>query len=293
LEIIDFSDEEGFHNAGTVGSRAMMGKLSSDEIYRSKEKGIPSFAEDMKRLGKDPDRIDEAIRDPEIFRAFLELHIEQGNVLESRGIDIGAVTGIAGIYRYIVEILGKADHAGTTPMSLRDDALVKAAPIFTLLPHWVKATNPEMVGTIGQISVEPGSINVVPGKCIFNVELRSIEPEDTAAVYRLLAEWVGKRKGSLMKTIYEKESAELSKSIIDAVVRAAEIEGLSVIRMISGAGHDCQIFAPYLPTGLIFVPSKGGKSHCPDEWTDCDQASNGCRALLRTILELAGGDTTS
>jgi len=293
LEIIDFSDEEGFHNAGTVGSRAMMGKLSSDEIYRSKEKGIPSFAEDMKHLGKDPDRIDEAIRDPEIFRAFLELHIEQGNVLESRGIDIGGVTGIAGIYRYIVEILGKADHAGTTPMSLRDDALVKAAPIFNLLPQWIRARNPEMVGTIGQIAVEPGAINVVPGKCIFNVELRSIKEEDTTAICHLLAEWVGKQTGSSIKTIYEKESVALSESMIDTIVRAAEIEGLSVIRMISGAGHDCQIFAPYVPTGLIFVPSKGGKSHCPDEWTDCDQAANGCRALLRAILELAGGDTSS
>jgi len=141
--------------------------------------------------------------------------------------------------------------------------------------------------------VEPGAINVVPGKCIFNVELRSIKEEDTTAICHLLAEWVGKQTGSSIKTIYEKESVALSESMIDTIVRAAEIEGLSVIRMISGAGHDCQIFAPYVPTGLIFVPSKGGKSHCPDEWTDCDQAANGCRALLRAILELAGGDTSS
>jgi hydantoinase/carbamoylase family amidase len=292
LEIINFSDEEAFHNNGTIGSRAMMGTLSRNEIYRSKEKGIPTFAEDMKRLGKDPDRIGEAIRDPQIFRACLELHIEQGNLLESRGIDIGAVTGIAGIYRYIVEILGKTGHAGTTPMSLRDDALVKAAPIFTLLPQWVRARNPEMVGTIGQIAVEPGAINVVPGKCVFNVELRSIKREDITAICHLLTEWVGTQKGSSIKTIYEKESAELSKSIIDAVARAAEIEGLSAIRMISGAGHDCQVFAPYVPTGLIFVPSRGGKSHCPEEWTDAHQAANGCRVLLRTILELAGQDST-
>jgi hydantoinase/carbamoylase family amidase len=287
LEIINFSDEEGFHNAGTVGSRAMMGKLSQNEIFLAKEKGFPTFAEDMQRIGKNPDRIDEAIRAPEIFEAVLELHIEQGGVLESRGMDIGAVTGIAGIYRYTIEVHGQPDHAGTTPMSLRDDALVKAAPIFTLLPQWVKATNPEMVGTIGQIGVEPGAINVVPGKCIFNVELRSIEPEDTGAVYRLLAEWVGKQTGSSIKTIYEKESAALSESMIDTIVRAAKIEGLSAIRMISGAGHDCQIFAPYVPTGLIFVPCRGGKSHCPEEWTDTVHASNGCQVLLRTILELA------
>jgi hydantoinase/carbamoylase family amidase len=292
LEIINFSDEEASHNAGTVGSRAMMGTLSRDEIYRSKEKGVPTFAEDMKRLGKDPDRIGEAIRSPKMFKALLELHIEQGSLLEARGIDIGAVTGIVGIYRYSVEVLGKTDHAGTTPMSLRDDALVKAAPIFTLLPQWVKARNREMVGTIGQIGLEPGATNVVPGKCMCTVELRSMKPEDMAAIRDLLREWVGKHKGSSIKTIYEKDSVELLKPVIDTIVRAAEIEGLSVIRMVSGAGHDSQSFAPYVPTGMIFVPSRGGKSHCPEEWTDAQQAANGCRVLLRTILELAGQDST-
>jgi allantoate deiminase len=292
LEIINFSDEEASHNAGTVGSRAMMGTLSRDEIHRSKEKGIATFAEDMKRLGKDPDRIGEAIRNPKMFKALLELHIEQGSLLETRGIDIGAVTGIVGIYRYSVEVLGKTDHAGTTPMSLRDDALVKAAPIFALLPQWVRARNPEMVGTTGQISLEPGATNVVPGKCMFTVELRSMKPEDMAAIRDLLREWVGKHKGSSVETIYEKDNVELSKSVIDTIVQATEIEGLSVIRMVSGAGHDSQSFAPYVPTGMIFVPSKGGKSHCREEWTDAQQAANGCRVLLRTILELAGEDNT-
>ncbi len=292
LEIINFSDEEASHNAGTIGSRAMMGTLSRDEIYRSKEKRIPTFAEDMKRLGKDPDRIGEAIRSPKMFKALLELHIEQGSVLETRGIDIGAVTGIVGIYRYSVEVLGKTDHAGTTPMSLRDDALVKATPIFTLLPQWVRARNPEMVGTIGQIRLEPGATNVVPGKCMFTVELRSMKPEDMATIRDLIREWVGKHKGSSVETIYEKDSVDLSKSVIDTVVRATEIEALSVIRMVSGAGHDSQSFAPYVPTGMVFVPSRGGKSHCPEEWTDAQQAANGCRVLLRTILELAGQDST-
>jgi len=292
LEIINFSDEEASHNAGTVGSRAMMGTLSRDEIYRSKEKGVPTFAEDMKRLKKDPDHIGEAIRSPKMFKALLELHIEQGGLLEAREIDIGAVTGIVGIYRYSVEVLGKTDHAGTTPMSLRDDSLVKAAPIFTLLPQWVKARNPEMVGTIGQIYLEPGATNVVPGKCMFTVELRSMKPEDMVAIRDLISEWVGKHKGSSVETIYEKDSVELSKSVIDTIARATEIEGLSVIRMVSGAGHDSQSFAPYVPTGMIFVPSRGGKSHCPEEWTDAQQAANGCRVLLRTILELAGQDST-
>jgi len=194
--------------------------------------------------------------------------------------------------RYIVNVLGKPDHAGTTPMSLRNDALVKAAPMITLLPQWVRARNPEMVGTIGQISVEPGATNVVPGKCMFIVELRSMKPQDMAAIRDLVAEWVGTHKGSAITTIFEKDSVELSKSVIDTIVRAAEIEGLSVIRMASGAGHDSQSFAPYVPTGMIFVPSRGGKSHCPEEWTDKQQAANGCRVLLRTILELAGEDST-
>lgn len=287
LEIINFSDEEAAHNAGTVGSRAMMGLLEEDEIYRSKAKGIPSFAEEMRRLGGDPERIGDAVRDPSTIMGLFELHIEQGSLLETKNIPIGVVTGIAGIYRYIVTIVGEASHAGTTPMSMRDDALVKAAPVFILLPQWVRARNKEMVGTIGQVTVEPGAINVVPGECTFIVELRSMDPKDMSEIRDLLKEWVAEKTGSSVKTIYEKDSVALSEQMMEIISRAADIEGLPYIRMASGAGHDSQSFAPYVPTGMIFVPCRKGKSHSPDEWSDPQHVADGCRVLIRTILELA------
>ncbi len=287
LEVINFCDEEAAHNAGTVGSRAMIGQLTPEEIFVSKSKGVPTFAEEMKKMGKDPASIGEAVRDPKIFEAVLELHIEQGNRLYTEGIQIGAVTGIVGIYRYIITVTGETNHAGTTPMHLRDDALVKAAPVFTLLPQWVRARNREMVGTIGQVTVEPGATNVIPGVCSFIVELRSMKKEDMIAIRDLFKEWVASQKGCSIKTIYEKDSGALSESIIDAVEKAAENEGMSNIRMPSGAGHDTQSFTPYVPCGMIFIPCKDGKSHCPEEWIEPQQAADGCQVLLRSVLELA------
>lgn len=287
LEVISFCDEEAAYNAGTVGSRAMIGQLSEDEIYRSKTKGGTTFADHMKRVGKDPTKIGEAIRDPETFEAILELHIEQGNRLFTEGIQIGAVTGIVGIYRYIVTVKGEANHAGTTPMHLRDDALVKAAPVFTMLTKWVREKNPEMVATIGQVTLEPGATNVIPGTCTFVAEIRSMKIEDMVAIRERLKQWVASHEGSTIQTIYEKDSVALAQPLIASVAKAAELEGLSNIRMPSGAGHDTQSFASSVPCGMIFIPCKDGKSHSPDEWIEPEQAANGCQVLLRTILELS------
>jgi hydantoinase/carbamoylase family amidase len=287
LEIINFSDEEAAYNAGTVGSRAMIGQLTEHEIFVSKAKGTPTYAEMMKKMNKDPARIVDAVRDPATFLAILELHIEQGNRLETGGIQIGAVTGIVGIYRYIVTVKGEADHAGTTPMELRDDALVKAAPIFHLLPQWVRARNKDMVGTIGQVTLSPGATNVIPGECSFIVELRSMKKDDMESIRDLLKEWVEANPGSRINTILEKDSVSLSESLIGSIVRAAELEGFSNIRMPSGAGHDTQSFAAHVQGGMIFVPCRKGKSHSPDEWIEPQQAAEGCQVLLRTVLELA------
>lgn len=287
LEIINFSDEEAAHNAGTVGSRAMLGQLQPEEIFVSKAKDISTFADEMKRMGRDPHQIHDAVRDSKIFKAVLELHIEQGNHLESEGIRIGVVTGIVGIYRYIITVKGESNHAGTTPMHLRNDALVKAAPLFTLLPQWVRARNKEMVGTIGQVTVAPGATNVIPGECTFVVELRSMNASDMIAVRGLLEEWVLAQPDAAIQTIYEKDSVALAEPLIETIARAAKIEGLSAIRMPSGAGHDTQSFAAYVPSGMIFIPCLRGKSHCPEESIEPQQAVDGCRVLLKTVLALA------
>ena len=287
LEVIDFSDEEAAYNTGAVGSRAMMGKLTDEEIFKSRVKGMATFAEKLRDLNKDPARIAEAVRDVEILRGMLELHIEQGNRLETEKLQIGAVTGIVGIYRYTVTVRGAPGHAGTTPMHLRDDALIKAAPAFTLLPRWVCEQNPDMVGTIGQVLLEPGAVNVIPGECEFVVELRSMHTDDMVAVRDLLLAWVQKTPGASIRTILEKGSVPLAGSLIDTIVSVSEAEGLSCTRMPSGAGHDTQSFAPEVPCGMIFIPCRGGKSHCPEEWIEPEQAAAGCQVMLGTIMELA------
>lgn len=287
LEVISFCDEEAAHNAGTMGSRAMMGLLQEGEIHRAKTRGEPTFAQSMKRRGMDPEKIHTARRDPDELAFFLELHIEQGKRLESEHLSIGVVTAIVGIYRYVVTVPGESAHAGTTPMDLRKDALVEAAPVFTLLPQWVRERNPEMVGTIGQINLEPGASNVVPGECRFVVELRSQIPEDMQAVRDLLKAHAVQREGWQVETIYEKDSVRLAEPVIENIVRAAESEGLPWIRMPSGAGHDAQSLAPFVPTGMIFVPCKYGISHNPAEWIETDNAAEGCQALFATVLQLA------
>jgi len=183
---------------------------------------------------------------------------------------------------------GQADHAGGTPMALRKDALVMASPFFALLPEWLREQNPAMVGTIGQLALEPGSVNVVPGRCWFVVELRSQLPTDMKAVRDRLFAYADKRDQWQVQTIYEKDSISLSQTMVDTIARATDIEGFSHMRMPSGAGHDAQSLAPFLPAGMIFTPCKNGVSHNPDEWIDPEQAAAGCRAMLKTVLLMAG-----
>ncbi len=286
LEVISFCDEEAAHNAGTVGSRAMMGILQDDEIFRTKNKGGPTFADDMKRLGQDPGLIAMAKRDSNDLAFFLELHIEQGRRLEVEAQQIGVVTAIVGIYRYIVTVTGESAHAGTTPMALRRDALVEAAPMFSLLPEWVRERNPEMVGTIGQVNVEPGASNVVPGECRFVVELRSQIPEDMQAIRDMLIEYCAEKESWHVETIYEKDSVQLSSRMIETISVAAGND-FDWIRMPSGAGHDAQSLAPFVPTGMIFVPCRNGISHNPAEWIEENNAADGCQVLFNTVKRLA------
>ncbi len=289
LEVINFTDEEAAHHAGTVGSRAMMGLLSDGELDKSVGQGRRSFAEDLRAAGKDPAQIGEARRDPGEFTCYLELHIEQGRRLENEGIQIGAVTAIVGIYRYLVTVEGQASHAGSTPMALRDDALVKAAPVFTLLPQWVRERNPEMVGTIGRVELFPGATNVVPGRCRFVVEVRSQRTEDMVHLRAILQGYAAGRSGWQVETIFEKDGTPCAEQFVQAVADAATAEGLSCIRMPSGAGHDAQsLAAAGVPTGMIFVPCRRGMSHSPEEWIEPAQGAQGCQVLLRTLLSQAG-----
>lgn len=286
LEIIAFVDEEGAYGAGSVGSRAMMGLLMPGELTRESVVTGTSFAADMAKLGGDAAA--DVRRSPEEFAAYVELHIEQGPRLENARKDCGPVTAIVGIERYEVVVTGKAGHAGTTPMQIREDALVMAAPLFTLLPAWAVEQNPEMVATIGTLSLHPGGANIIPGECRFVIGVRSGRQEDLDAIGTRLKAYVQDKPAFSVKQIYKKGGAAMHPDVIAAIEKGAEMAGCSSMRLSSGAGHDAQTLGPYLPTGMIFVPCRGGISHNPAEWIEPEQAAKGAQVLLNTLLLLSG-----
>ncbi len=290
LEVINFTDEEGHHNAGTFGSRAMMGGLEPGEQWRQKDVGSTSIAQSLQAVGADPERLDEARRDPGQFCAYFELHIEQGDRLESAGLELGIVTGIVGIYRYVVSVAGQTNHAGTTSMRRRRDALVTAAPLLSLLPQWAMARSDDMVATVGQLALEPGAVNVIPGRCVFTVELRALDPSHMQQLRELLKGHVEQLAGSSVAPIFEKDGVWLDQGLMELLGRAAAAVDFSATSMPSGAGHDAQTFAPHVPTAMLFVPSRGGVSHCPGEWTEPRHAAAGAEVLLEALLQLAEAD---
>ncbi len=283
LDLVNFSDEEGAFKVGTMGSRAMAGTLDQEAIWDLNTS--ESFSRGLKQAGGDPKMLRKAECKLKEIQFCLELHIEQGPVLEHAQKDIGIVTGIAGIKRMAVQVDGRADHAGTTPMSLRRDALMKSLPIIAGLPKIVREQYPEMVQTIGVMNLEPGAVNVVPEKCRFIIELRSQKEADLIAVREQIRQY--ERRDIVIKDIYDKSPVLLDKSMMSAIEAATDGLGYGRSYLPSGAGHDAQTFAPYLPTGMIFVPCRDGSSHCPREWASQKACTRGANTMLHTILTLS------
>lgn len=284
LEVINFCDEEGAHKVGTMGSRAMAGTLGRENIGSPGEPG--SFAHDLKTAGGNPDLIAIAKRNFADTAFFLELHIEQGPVLENKKKDIGVVTGIAGIRRLAITVKGRSDHAGTTPMNMREDAFMKSLPLIRQLPEMARKLNPTMVQTVGMLELFPGAVNVVPGECRFVVEVRSQKEID---LDRIEEEIRGNVNDDFLITrIYDKQPVELALPVMAGIERAAEKLGHTFTQLPSGAGHDAQTLAPLVPTGMIFIPCRDGSSHTPKEWATPEACAKGADTLLHTILELSG-----
>ncbi len=288
LELLVFTDEEGRHYAGTFGSRAMFNLLVEDEIHRSRSAGKPSLAHDLKRMGKDPDLIAQAVRSPSEFRAFLELHIEQGPVLESLGIPIGVVEGIVAIHRYSIRVKGRAGHAGTTPMRMRDDALVKAARVITAVNEAVTSAGPTIVGTIGELTVPPGAFNIIPGEVTMSLELRSMKESVIQSVHGAIEEIVHSVSNARLEPLLSKSGVAMDPVVMDAIEMSCRERGILFHRMESGAGHDAMTFPPLgVPTGMIFIPCADGKSHCPDENITWKDAATGAHILADTVMRVA------
>ncbi|HWN07543.1 MAG TPA: Zn-dependent hydrolase [Steroidobacteraceae bacterium] len=287
LEFVVFTDEEG----GTAGSQAMAGRLGASALDIVSHSGL-TIRDGIGAVGGDPARLAESRRAPGSVAAFVELHIEQGAILDESDVDIGVVEGIVGIRWWDVSVEGVANHAGTTPMNRRRDALVSAAE-FALAVNRIASTTPgTQVATVGRIKAEPGAPNVIPGRVTLSLEIRDLAAEKMESVFRAI-ESEGNRIAAARGTSLRFAEVELAlepaptderlRKLIEA---AAESLGLSHRRMPSGAGHDSQEMAHVAPIAMIFVPSKGGVSHAPQEFTTPMDIANGANLLLRTLLAI-------
>lgn len=292
LEIVIWSNEEGVaFNSGVYGSRAAAGDFPASELDLVWN-GLKQ-ADAIRKLGGDPGRMAEARRAPGSFYCYLELHIEQGGTLDAAGIPIGVVEGIVAIDRYEVEIRGVANHAGTTPMPERHDALLAASHLTIAVNEAVRREPGRQVGNVGQLSVTPNAPNVVPGLVRMTIELRDLSAEKIAK----LAEEIRTRATSIA-ALTGTEIAIRMAAHHDSALATAEIQksieascaklGLASKRLPSGAGHDAQNMARLGPMGMIFIPSVGGVSHAPKEFSRWEDCANGANVLLETVLERAG-----
>ena len=292
LEVAAFTDEEGrFY--GFFGSRALTGSLDRNLAERLTDpSGLP-LPEAMRRAGFDLVRAPEARRDPREIAAYVELHIEQGPWLEAEAVPIGIVEAIVGIRRLRLTFVGQPDHAGTTPMDRRRDAFFTAAEYATKSRELVvRGGQGRAVTTIGVVDVRPGVPNIVPERAALLQELRDSDPavlERLAMRTLQTARRVARRRGLVLEVehLMRAEPVRMSPRVQAAIEATAAGLGLPTRRMPSGAGHDAQVLAGATEAGMVFVPSQGGRSHRPDEWTDWPAIERGANVLLGTLLRLA------
>ncbi len=288
VEVVGFCDEEGTRFGATMlGSRALSGRFGRHLLDRTDDAGM-TMTEALRQAGFDPAAIGAAARRAEELAAYVELHIEQGPVLEREGVPVGCVTAIAGQTRLAVTLTGKAGHAGTVPMAGRQDALAAAAEAVLAVEAAARALA-GTVGTVGRLEALPGSINVIPARATFTADLRA--PQDagrerlvrqvTAAIERIAA---SRNVTAAITTTHEEPAAPCAPELCRLIGAAIAAEGYPLLDLPSGAGHDAMEMAAIAPIGMIFVRCRGGLSHHPDEHVDDADAEAGARVLHRLIL---------
>lgn len=287
IEVVAFGDEEGVRFPVTLsGSRAVAGTFDQTTLSLRDKEGV-SLRDALTAFGGDPDRVAEVARRRDQVLAFVELHIEQGPVLEAAGLPVGAVTAINGASRLSVEVRGTANHAGTVPMHLRRDALAAAAEMMLAVEARGRA-EPELVATVGRVDVMPGAVNVIPGLVRFTMDVRS--PSD-AARRRAVAD-IDRRIGEIAEArgvdiaitqTHEAAACRCAPKLIDAIGESIARNGIEIRRLPSGAGHDAMAFSRLCPVGMIFVRCEQGISHNPAEAITVEDADVSLRVLLDFI----------
>ena len=290
LEMVVWAHEEGFaFGRGLACSRIVAGDVTladMDEVWNGMRR-----ADAIRRIGGDPDRILDARRPKGAHHCYLELHIEQGGTLERAGIPVGVVEGIVAIDKYDAVVTGVANHAGTTPIAERHDAMLAAAHLTVAVRDAVTRVPGRQVGTVGHIEVTPNSPNVIPGLARLSIELRDLSPQKLVAMMddiRARAREIAANTRTTIEftQVMKAAPAVATAEVQSAIERAAVSLGLQSSRLPSGAGHDAQMMALIGPMGMIFVPSVGGVSHSPKELTHWEDCARGADILLHAVLEM-------
>ncbi|GKX52069.1 Zn-dependent hydrolase [Budvicia aquatica] len=291
LEIVALVEEEGASfGRGLLASCAIAGKVTLDELNTLCDSQGVSAATRMTEAGFNPEAVNSVIRTPQSIKAFIELHIEQGPVLEQSGTDIGLVDTIVGITQLVVTVTGKAGHAGTTPMDSRQDALVATSKMIAQIGDFARQAGEATVATVGKLQVFPNGANVIPNKVVFTVDIRSKSGDKLNQVIEQTKQCI--QQNSVEGIICHIEQplyvqpTPLNAAIHQKLQKHSDQLGLSSRTMVSGAGHDAMIFAGICDVGLVFVPSRDGLSHHPDEWTDYEQIQKGVDVIFHTVKEI-------
>jgi len=293
IEVIGFAGEEPRFGAGCIGSRALIGALQRSELDTMADRDGVTIATAMRTVGLDPDRIAEAQFDPAAVAAFLELHIEQGAVLEQRGIPVGVVERIAAPHQLRVTLTGEARHAGSTPMALRLDALGGAAEVILAVERLAReSASGTTVGTVGTVAVEPGAVNVIPGAVTLDIDVRDVALDPREEVIRAIGaatDEISARRGlsAALRDVVFDRPAPCDPQIVATVRAVCDELGTPYLDMASGAYHDAMVLGAQVPIGMIFVPSRDGLSHHPDEYTEPAQLDLGVKVLAGTLAKLA------
>lgn len=289
VSVVVFTGEEGSRfSVGLLGSTAIVRGLTAEELERTDARGVR-----LRDALPDPEGLEASRLRPGDVHAFLEVHIEQGRVLEDAGVPVGVVTGIAGPVFFEGTMRGAADHAGATPMHLRQDALAGVAELILAVERIARETGPTTVGTVGYVRPFPGATNVIPGRCDFTIDLRDIDlaarNRAEARIRAAIAE-IADRRGLTweLRESHRVDPVPVPDALIDVLERAAAAAGVSTRRLPSGAAHDAMVMAAVAPAGMLFVRCRDGRSHTPAEFASAEDLAAAADVLAHALTELAG-----
>jgi allantoate deiminase len=289
LKIFSFVEEEGSRfGSGILGSRCAVGAVSVEDLRSYKDADGVSFLEASREAGHEPERVGDCPANLDGVQRYIEVHIEQGRVLEESGEEVGVVEAIAGLVHGTLEVEGRADHAGATPMDLRSDSGLTAAEVVVELERLVRRAGKTAVGTVGRVELQPGALNVIPGKATVGLDVRDVDGARVDEILDGIVAFARNRAERREQRVIYQESlrtvpVHMDREVVADLEDACGRAGVSCRRMVSGAGHDAMMVASKVPAGMLFVPSRGGTSHSPEEFTESLHLAGAVAVLLEAI----------